>query len=277
MTDSSMDRLIALVQRELKADSVRVLESGAEEADADNVLYAKLPDGRLLAVAFSGAPPSKDALVRRLRMLTATFAHSLSDGPRSSQRPPVSGLLHQELRALALRARALDAAVIDAQSPIVWGAGSAERDSVAPERIVLTDVSSARLVEPTEGASDSAPPDSGSGEGSESPPPSIGRVRELTEQAIDQVRDLPRLRGLRKGGHLAEVIRAPEFSALLRSFASIYVLVLVFDGSFDEVRAERAIEDALPRIERLVVALPPLDPKPSPIAGVVALRRGRRR
>jgi hypothetical protein len=33
----------------------------------------------------------------------------------------------------------------------------------------------------------------------------------------------------------------------------------------------------LPRIERLVVALPPLDPKPSPIAGVVALRRGRRR
>ena len=39
----------------------------------------------------------------------------------------------------------------------------------------------------------------------------------------------------------------------------------------------RAALDALPRIERLVLALPPLDPKPAPIAGVIAMRRGRKR
>jgi hypothetical protein len=273
MTDPSMDRLIALVRRELKADSVRVLEPGADEAAAENVLFAKLPDGRLLAAAFATTPPSKDALVRRLTMLTATFAQSLSEGPRSSQRPQVAGSLRQELRALAARARALDAAVIDAQSPIVWGAGSAERDSVVPERIALVDVSSSRFVETTRASSDESPDD-----GSESPPgPELARIRHLTEQVIHRVRELPHLSALRKGGHVAEVIRCSDSSALVRSFASIYVLVLVFDSRFDEVRAEQAIEDGLPRIERLVLALPPLDPKPAPVAGAISLRRGRRR
>jgi hypothetical protein len=63
-----------------------------------------------------------------------------------------------------------------------------------------------------------------------------------------------------------------------RSFASIYVLIVVFESPFDELRAEQAIEDGLPRIERLVLALPPLDPKPSPIASVISMRgRARRR
>jgi len=42
-------------------------------------------------------------------------------------------------------------------------------------------------------------------------------------------------------------------------------------------RAERAAQESLPRIERLVLALPPLDPDPQPMGGVVALRRPRRR
>ncbi len=82
---------------------------------------------------------------------------------------------------------------------------------------------------------------------------------------------------MRRGGHLAHTVREADLGVLVRSFASIYLLVLAFDGTFDELRAERAVEDALPRIERLVLALPPLDPKPAPIAGVISLRRGRRR
>jgi hypothetical protein len=276
MTDPSMERLIALVQRELKADSVRVLPAGADEAEADNVLFASLPDGRLLAVAFATPPPSKEALVRRLTMLTATFAQSLSEGPRSSSsRLPVSGSLHQELRALAARARAVDAAVIDAQSPVVWGAGSAERDSGAPPRVALVDVSSARLVEEADLSGD-ANRDDHPREGTEDPLPSLERVRALTETAIERVREIPGLGALRRGGHVAETLRGGDFVALVRSFASIYVLVLVFDAPFDEVRAERAIEDGLPRIERLVLALPPLDPKPAPMAGAISIRRGRR-
>jgi hypothetical protein len=52
---------------------------------------------------------------------------------------------------------------------------------------------------------------------------------------------------------------------------------VVYAEPFDELRAERAVADALPRIERLVLALPPQEPPPAPIAGVVAIRRGRRR
>jgi hypothetical protein len=59
------------------------------------------------------------------------------------------------------------------------------------------------------------------------------------------------------------------------SFAGIYLLVLIFDAPFDELRAERAVLDALGRIERLVLALPPHDPDPTEGAGVVAMRRRR--
>ena len=71
--------------------------------------------------------------------------------------------------------------------------------------------------------------------------------------------------------------RDDSYGCVARSFAGIYVLIIVYDGPFDELRAERTVADGLPRIERLVLALPPLDPKPAPIAGIMAVRRGRRR
>jgi hypothetical protein len=280
MANDSLERLIALVRRELGAASVRVLEAEDEEALADNVLYAKLPDGRRLAVAFAEAPAAKEVLVRRLSMLTATFAHSLELGPRGASRPTLTRSLQDELRALAARARARDAAVIDAHSPVVWGAASAEPESAPPEKIALVDVSSTRLMPP------SPPSELDAGEANEAThdatqeAPSFDGARELTERAIDRVRDLPGIDALRKGGHVAHTERGngpDDVGIFTRSFASIYLLVLVFEGPFDELRAERAVEDALPRVERLVLALPPLDPKPAPIAGVIAMRRGRRR
>jgi hypothetical protein len=55
------------------------------------------------------------------------------------------------------------------------------------------------------------------------------------------------------------------------------VLILVFDKAFDMIRAERALREGLPVVERLVLALPPMDPEPGPTAGVIAIRRPRRR
>ena len=97
---------------------------------------------------------------------------------------------------------------------------------------------------------------------------------ELTRRAIALIRALPSLALLHKGKHVREVAREGA-SYLVLSFSSIYLLCLVFEGDFDELRAERAAQESLPRVERLVAALPPLDPEPA--GGAVALRRPRRR
>jgi hypothetical protein len=279
MLNPSIERLLALVCRELGAESARLLGASEDEPHADNVLYGQLPDGRRLAVVFASAPTAKGALTRRLQMLTSTFAHSLDEGTsRRPSRPPPARSLHEELRALSVRARAVDAAVIDAHSPVVWGCASAEKDPPI-ETLALEQVSTSRLPEFDDSAGTAPLQDTGSEAGpDDAPAPPPERIRELTERAIDLVRDLPAVAGLRKGGHLAHAVRDASFGWVARSFASIYVLIVVFDSPFDELRAEQAIEDGLPRIERLVLALPPLDPKPAPMASVISMRgRARRR
>ncbi len=279
LNPSSIERLLALICRELGAENARVLDTSEDEPDADNVLCGKLPDGHRLAVVFASAPPAKGALLRRLQMLASTFAHSLEEGAaRRSSRPPPALSLHEELRALSVRARAADAAVIDAHSPIVWGCASAEKRPPV-ETIPLAQISAARLPD-LDDSSESPPPQDTRGDAAdeEARVAVPERVRELTDRAVELVRDLPAVTGLRKGGHLAHLVRDPGFGFVARSFASIYVLIVVFDGPFDPLRAEQAIEDGLPRIERLVLALPPLDPKPAPMASVISMRgRARRR
>ncbi len=61
-------------------------------------------------------------------------------------------------------------------------------------------------------------------------------------------------------GHLRESVHEEGFGLLARAFANIYLLVIAFDGTFSELHAEAAMLHALPRIERLVLSLPPVDP-----------------
>jgi hypothetical protein len=106
-----------------------------------------------------------------------------------------------------------------------------------------------------------------------SSPSTLPPPRSLTNRAVDAVRALPATTALPRGGLLAHHDRNADVPYVARSFATIYVVVLVFDAPFDEIRAERALQARLDSIERLVLALPPLDP--SPIAGARALRRKR--
>ena len=76
---------------------------------------------------------------------------------------------------------------------------------------------------------------------------------------------------LHKGATSNRTITEPSFALIARSFAAIYVLVVVFPGPFDEIRAKHAISQALPIIESLVLALPPRDPPPS-VSGAKAMR-----
>ncbi len=255
---------------------------------APNVIHAELADGRKLAVAFASTPAAREALARRLDMLLLTFAQSLEDDPSPVRREPRASAvqsLQEELRALAARAQAIDAVVIDAHSPVIWGSATGGR----PVRhdlgnVELVDVG-LKLRDPAGDASrqqlvESGRPASGDdpfAEEESTPPPPPSAAATLTARAIREVRALPGLAEIPKGRHLTHTSREPDFGCVARSFAGIYLLIVVYDRPFDELRAERTIGDGLPRIERLVLALPPLDPKPAPNAGVMAVRRPRRR
>lgn len=307
MTDESpaFERFVSLAKRELQADDVRLLRLGEATPEADNVLVSRLSDGRHVVATFAEAPKDRDALERRLAMLASTFVDALASPPseRTRSRPPVSTTLHEELKALAARARAIDVVVIDTDSPVVWGCASVPARPRARNELLLREVSDRELasrVDDESGrlqdvsfdfppAAESAAGPASTGRRDSAPVPAesaavvseddedMPQESEATRTAIAAVRRLPALDGLHKGRHLRHVERETSFY-LAMSFSGIYILCLVFDGEFDELRAERAAADALPRIERLVLALPPLDPEPpQPMGGVVALRGRRRR
>ena len=303
------ERFLALVRREMHAEDARILDGTAVPPDAVNVLSARLGDGRLLLVTFAAQPDGRDALVRRLDMLASTFAQSADEKPSEGRgsRPP-SRSLHQELRVLAARGAAVDALVIDANSPMLWGSAterlprSALEDSIRrielgpqeTERMAsIVDLSSA--VEgndkddptPAPAAADDPPkppaesePAPKSMHRSSRPPPKDDEDDDFfpaaSRKAIETVRAMPAIAQLSKGRHLHHLSREDGACFLALSFAGIYVLLLVYDRPFDELRAERAAQEALPTIERLVLALPPLDPEP-PIAGAGVIRMRRRR
>jgi hypothetical protein len=248
--DADLERFLALVRRELGADDARVLE-GAETPDDPCQLRCRMPDGRWLGASFAAAPADRDLKQRRLEMLVGTFDTVVEQdaAPRSS-RPPVADVLHEELEALRDRAAAVNAIVIDANSPVEWGAAR-------PQEAIPLEPRPAASSRTEDGRDDDR------------------SVSVVSRRALHMVRNLSELGALRKGKHVRFVERAGDIPLVVHSFAGIYLLVVVFDTAFDELRAERAILDALPRIERLVLALPPLDP--APYAGVAALRRGRRR
>jgi hypothetical protein len=283
------------VKRELGADDVRILEAADTLSPAPNVLSAPLLAGRHVAVTFVTAPENAPALLRRLEILARTFAHSLAEtnGEARAGRPPVAASLHDELKALAQRGQAVDALVLDAHSPVVWGSAHAPvpqrhaptGDGVgeALERLeesrrellrVIHEIGTEKPngVSADDSQQDVVPPGPVSVDilaDSEASP-------EVSYRAIQEVRELPGIPALRRGRPLLNIVREDAFGYVARSFAGIYLLVLVFDAAFDELRAERALVEAMPRIEGLVLALPPLDPGPAPSSNVIAFRRRRR-
>lgn len=275
VSEAVLDRLVALVRRELSADDVRILEASAPKPDAPNALVARLGDGRHLVASFSEVPADHEALSRRLDMLVLTFAGALdeAEGARLRLSPPIS--LHEELRALSQRARALDALVVDAQSPVVWGSAHERPRPPSEFESSFTDVSQQQLIDPDDEPVDDpveaaphAPPSLS--------PEALAVVLEAGDRAIAGARHVAELAHVQKGKHLRHVESTEGHGYYVVSFSGIYLLVLAFDGPFDELRAERAAAEALPRVERLVEALPPQDPEPAPIGGVIAFRRSRR-
>jgi hypothetical protein len=289
------DRFVALAKKELAAEDVQILGAGEAPPQASNAVVSRLPDGRHVVASFAEAPKEPEVLARRLGILAGTFAGALSGSPSERQRArtPIGTSLHEELKALAARARARDVVVVDVDSPVVWGSATVPARPRARNNLILRELSQRELVSHPDGESgplqDVVAPDESSPflgseiaraveQGTPEPEGVTDADPEVTRRALEALRRNPDLASLHKGRHLRHIERDGDFFLAL-SFSGIYVLCLVFDGDFDELRAERAAQDSLPRIERLVEALPPLDPEPDqPLGGVVSIhaRRPRR-
>lgn len=234
-----------------------MLAPDEEAGDDPREVSCRLADGRGVAARFDEPPADREAKQRRLEILADTFDAVVEEAPGSRRsRPPVTSSLHDELVALCSRTSAINAFIIDANSPVVWGAAHPEGVVAQPPL-----ASSPRVAE--------APAND---EGLQA-----GSLAVLSRGAIHAVRAWPDLGALRKGKHVRKIDRSGPAPLLAHSFASIYLVVLVFEADLDELRAERAVVEALVRIERLVLALPPLDPDPFEGAGAMAMRKPRKR
>jgi hypothetical protein len=303
MNTATQNRLATIVKRELDAAEVLFMATDEATDEDGKTLTWDLGRGRHLVVAFDIPPEDPDDKRARLAALIESFpdlfAEVAADVPRP--RPEPAEALKAELSALAGRTGALTAIVIDATSPVVWGASEAPSGTDDPEaesrltavfvRAHIAGISWLGLLrrppappvlaerkEPEDPVvrplrlvprvDELAPLDVSDRE-------ELGRRVQLARVAIQRIRKHS-LTELHRGEHLHEAVLEEGLGYLARSFATIYVLVLVYPGPFDELGAERAVARALPAIERLVVALPP-DDSPTHRSGAVVTLRSRRK
>jgi hypothetical protein len=269
MTSPPLDRLLELLRRQLGAHEVHLVDADAAPSTDAAVLECTLPDGRRLRARLAAPPADRVASEQKMRLLLDSF-RDLVPAERRTRPPSPSALLDEELEALVTRAGAVDALVIDAHSPIVWGD--------ADEELSLRPAYETDVI-PFRGRPRPAPLEA-HGQAEVLPFPVLPRVdprrREhpLSSRALSEVRARPEIASLHRGATLRHAVREEDFGYVARSFGTIYVLVLVFDAPFDEWTTERALANALPQIEKLVLALPPLDPEPHGKRSAMRKRRG---
>jgi hypothetical protein len=296
-------RLAAILKRELDAEDAFITENTDLPASDTSITWP-LSNDRILVVTFATPPSDVPDKHARLAALSESFADLFTEAWREipKARPEPAITLKSELDALAGRAHADIAFVIDAKSPIVWGASEAAtnaddqpidsaifdafahanelgiswRQLLARPPISRNDKKDSKLAADAPRLLHLVPPVDELA-GLSAPEKDVLHSRlMLGRNAITRLRANPILPQLHRGDHLHEAVREDSFGYIARSFATIYVLVLVFPGPFDELGAERAMSRALPTIEKLVVSLPPDDTPNTRQGAVVALRPRRR-
>jgi len=290
-------RLLDLVRRDLGAEDVRA-EVGGRDPEGDDVLWCALDNGFRIVARFSGAVPDRERLLERLRLLAASFTGA---GPAAGSWSTLSHelasrRLDDELEVLVDRSGAVRAVVLDVDSPVIWGSSGMLRGDEGVDTAIETaaavetataagiDLAELLRLDPSDAR---AKLEAGGVDARTALQLSraVERIRQesrrseptwryylLTCRAIAAVRASTAERSATS--QLAEIVRHDGWSYLVRGFAGIYCLLLVFEGAFSELHAEGAVVHALPVIERMVLALPPIDPPPKRKEGkVIRLRR----
>lgn len=286
-----MLRFLDLLCKELDAEDARA-EIGGRDPDDPRLLWTALPGGWRLVAVFAEPPADRQAKQERMQVLVSGFSQTISDlPPPPSPAPPNESVfrrLDAALEALRARVGGVGVVIVDAHSPVLWGTSDPQRPAEDVHEL-------AQVGEALRAASDAGVDldEICSLEASDTPSRlrSLGVSSELAAKlgrallqreepalrhhllgclAIARVREETRaVQGMRWAHH------EPQFGYLVRSFANIYLLLVVFEGAFSELSVESAVVHALPGIEHLVMSLPPLDPEPPASSGgrVIRLRR----
>jgi hypothetical protein len=234
MADSALLRFLGLLQRELDAQDAWVQMGGAEPDD-ERLIWQGIGGGILRVVMrFAQAPADRSGLQARLAALCTTFRSTIDQAVEQSAAPRTPADMARQRLDDELGALSTRA-----------GAG----------RAFVFDLES-----PVIWGASVVP-----GGGAPANQALERAVGELREQRADELR--------KAHGHTVRLTLDSGEEALVRPFASIYVLTLLFNDPVSEPIALGAVLHAAGLIERLVLALPPIDPDP----GAKVLRLPRRR
>ncbi|HNS99995.1 MAG TPA: hypothetical protein PKL73_23755, partial [Polyangiaceae bacterium] len=298
MSDGALLRLLEIARRELGADDACV-EIGGLDPEDPRFVWVKLSAHRRVVLRFSEPPAARDKVLERLRLLVEAYSGTIVATTGTPTGPAVGltqALLNEQLAMLAERLEAVNVSVFDDVSPVVWGSSDpfqrGERgmdDALRIEKVweacsrVGVDLLALLVKERAEVEQtlvDSRLPKSLSHATMRewtrlrAERPTLGveewRALLLSVRAWARIRQNSKLKLVRPRARI--VVRQEGIGFLAKPFAATYWIVAVFDGDFSELHAEGMVVRAIPRIERLVMALPPLVPPPAR-GRVLRLRR----
>ena len=254
----ALDRLLALVCRELGATRAWVEYGNAPPPGA---LSSPIRDGwRLCATVDEATDEGRAQLEELVSSFDRVLLEATGEAPAPQSRPDAGGPLRQMLDVLVDRVGASCAWVIDDRSPMVWGASK--------DGAWLGDVDQARRIGEALGKHPTKQV-VGWLDGQQLPPAPRALLPHLTTIA-DAIERVGSDRLLMTWAAIAQASNQAgawswdrdPLSVIVRPFAAIYRLVVLFDGEFSPLHAETTITRALPVIERLVAEHPPVDPTP---------------
>jgi len=222
MSDPALHALLALLRRELGADDA-YLQLGGKATDGEGRFFHALGEATSVVVAFAEPPPDGAVVHARLAALSATFRKTLDSAVAGAARPR---------HPMDYARQRLDEEL----------SGLCERAGAV--RAFVFDLDSPAIW----GASSLEEQHVATGK------PLLERAAQALRQRGDELRQAH--------SHTVRLTLEDGVEALVRPFAGLYVLALLFRDPVSEPIALGAILHAVGLIERLVLALPPIDPDP---------------
>ncbi len=198
------------------------LQLGGNATDSGGRFFHSIAEHTSVVVAFVDAPPDGASVHERMSALCSSFRSTLDTAATDAERPR---------HTLDLASRKLDEAL----------AALSERAGAV--RAFVFDLDSPVIW----GASPEI-------EASSAPSSLLERAMHELRARADELEQAH--------NHTLRLTLSDDVEALVRPFAGLYVLVLLFRDPLSEPIALGAILHAAGLIERLVLALPPIDPEP---------------